>query len=142
MSWLSVASSADGTKLIAATLNDRVYTSTDSGVTWTAHLSVGQWLSVASSANGTTLIAGSASGLWVSTDSGATWTLPLPTQYWQGVASSADGTKLIAANQFGRLHTSDVSLGLLFTPDIDTNGIPYASFTFQVQDDGGTSTAA
>ena len=31
-----------------------------------------------------------------------------------------------------------MSLGLLFTPDIDTNGIPYASFTFQVQDDGGT----
>ena len=137
-SWYAVASSADGTKLIAAAPNDRVYTSTDSGVTWTAHLSPHQWISVASSANGTTLIAGNYSDLWISTDSGATWTKPLGPQYWIGVASSADGTKLLAASQGAYLFTSDVSLGLVFTPDVNTNGIPYTSFTFQVQDDGGT----
>jgi photosystem II stability/assembly factor-like uncharacterized protein len=140
--WYAVASSADGTKLIAAAPNDKIYTSTDSGVTWTAHLHPHQWTSVASSANGTTLIAGNYTELWVSTDAGVTWTDRarggLGALYWIGAASSADGTKLVAAAQGGRLYTSDVSLGLVFTPDVNTNGIPYTSFTFQVQDDGGT----
>ena len=34
--WRSVASSADGTKLVAAVYNGQIYTSTDSGMNWTA----------------------------------------------------------------------------------------------------------
>ncbi len=35
-SWSNVASSSDGTKLVACVRDGRIYTSTDSGVTWTA----------------------------------------------------------------------------------------------------------
>ena len=58
-SWYSVASSADGTKLVAVVYSGYIYTSTDSGVTWTQQTSAGSqiWFSVASSADGTKLAA-------------------------------------------------------------------------------------
>src|SRR5512137_1596794 len=58
--WTSVASSADGTKLIAAQFGG-VYISNNSGITWTAVtiLLAGNWLSVASSADGTKLVSAS-----------------------------------------------------------------------------------
>ena len=66
--WYSLASSVDGTKLtgcrpcggISATTNiGYLYTSTDSGATWTERTSAGNdnWYSVASSADGTKLAA-------------------------------------------------------------------------------------
>jgi len=56
--WISVASSADGTKLVAAANQAQIYISTDSGETWTATSSPEQfWVSVASSADGTKLVA-------------------------------------------------------------------------------------
>ncbi len=55
--WRSVASSSDGTKLVACASGDRLYTSTDSGVTWTARESNRNWRSVASSSDGTKLVA-------------------------------------------------------------------------------------
>jgi hypothetical protein len=55
--WVSVASSADGTKLIAAAEGGQIYLSKDSGVTWAAYESDRQWAAVASSADGTRLAA-------------------------------------------------------------------------------------
>ena len=184
--WLSVASSADGMQLVAAHWGGQLYTSTDAGETWTVRESARQWASVASSADGTKLVAGVGIGgsgqLYTSTDSGATWTARGETQGWASVASSADGMQLVAAaygNQLytsmdagvtwtaresnrqwyavassadgnrlvaadsgtgpgGHLYTSVASLGLVFTPAFNANGSPYTSFTFQVQDDGGT----
>ena len=52
-----VASSADGTRLVAAGFPGQLLTSTDSGVTWTARESNRLWSSVASSADGTRLVA-------------------------------------------------------------------------------------
>jgi hypothetical protein len=53
-----VASSADGTRLAAALMGGAVYTSNDSGVTWTARASGARfWHAVASSADGTRLVA-------------------------------------------------------------------------------------
>jgi photosystem II stability/assembly factor-like uncharacterized protein len=65
--WMSVASSADGTKLIAAagalTLSGPIYTSTDSGVTWTSNnVPFTNWEAVAISADGCKLVAGCARG--------------------------------------------------------------------------------
>jgi prepilin-type N-terminal cleavage/methylation domain-containing protein len=68
--WGSIASSADGTKLVAATSRDTsdsydyVYTSTDSGVTWTKNNSSGYptggiWDAVATSADGRYIVAAS-----------------------------------------------------------------------------------
>ena len=56
--WTSVASSADGTKLVAVG-DGYIHTSADSGVTWTKSGPWGYWTSVASSADGTKLIAAS-----------------------------------------------------------------------------------
>jgi len=96
-----VASSSDGAKLVAAAgdlLNiDYVYTSVDSGATWTQTGTAQAWTSVASSADGTKLVAASeGGGIYTSVDSGATWTQTGTAQAWTSVASSADGTKLVA----------------------------------------------
>jgi photosystem II stability/assembly factor-like uncharacterized protein len=73
--WYSVASSADGTKLIAGRENGFLYTSTDSGVTWTARESTRDWLAVDSSADGVKLVAVAYAGqIYTSVDSGLTRT--------------------------------------------------------------------
>jgi hypothetical protein len=116
--WSSVASSADGTELVA-TVGDNlsasgyIYTSTDSGATWTARDSARQWVSVASSADGTKLVAanystgGSANpGIYTSVNSGVNWTWQASGSGCSAVASSSDGTKLVAAFYNGQLYTS------------------------------------
>lgn len=47
--------------------------------------------------------------------------------------------KLVATVAGGRLYTSVPQLGLVYTPAANATGIGVASFTFQVQDDGGTA---
>jgi hypothetical protein len=97
--WISVASSADGSKLIAADGGPgQIYTSTDSGVTWSARDSARAWVAVASSLDGMKLVAAEFGGLiYTSTDSGVTWTARDSAKYWMAVASSTDGTRLVAA---------------------------------------------
>ena len=106
--WSAVASSADGTKLVSTVKGGQIYTSVDSGVTWTPRAGILgslNWSSVASSTDGTKLVATvgdtvSATGnIYTSTDSGVTWNIQNGSgnREWVSVASSADGTKLIAA---------------------------------------------
>ncbi|MGO9290677.1 MAG: WD40/YVTN/BNR-like repeat-containing protein, partial [Polyangia bacterium] len=121
--WSSVASSADGTKLVAAvgdlsaatSATGYIYTSTDSGVTWVQRGTIPQdWMSLASSADGTKL--GAAVGgfnspatgyyIYTSADSGVTWMQTATQQAWSSVASSSDGTKLVAVVSFGYIFTS------------------------------------
>jgi hypothetical protein len=68
MNWTSVASSADGTKLVAAPDGGQVYTSTDSGATWiAADVPNKDWSSVACSADGSKLFAVvNGGGIWTS----------------------------------------------------------------------------
>ncbi|MBI5775646.1 MAG: hypothetical protein HZA89_18155, partial [Verrucomicrobia bacterium] len=109
--WYAVASSADGTKLVALDYygsggGGRIYTSTNSGVTWTPRESNRYWVSVASSADGTKLVAvedgyGTGGFIYTSTDSGATWAVRASKRWWKSVASSADGTKLVAVENGG-----------------------------------------
>ena len=104
ISWHALASSADGTRLVAAA--DTLYTSSDSGVTWTSRETSRQWTAVASSADGMRMIAGAFSNtLYISADGGVTWTSRGPSKLWSGVASSADGTHLLASAN-GSLFTS------------------------------------
>lgn len=118
--WASIASSADGTKLVAVaggpSGTERIYTSIDSGATWTARESNRNWIAVASSADGVKLIAavGSGGALYTSTNSGITWTPRATSGPWNSVASSADGTKLVAGQLGGRIYTS-VDSGLTWT---------------------------
>jgi hypothetical protein len=54
---MGVASSADGTRLVAVTYGGSIYVSQDSGVTWSQRASSQYWIGVASSAEGTKLVA-------------------------------------------------------------------------------------
>ncbi len=75
LSWYSIASSADGTKLAAVALGERIYTSTDSGQSWTVRpsLSDSNWGTIASSADGTKLAAAGSGSVSISSNSGQNW---------------------------------------------------------------------
>jgi photosystem II stability/assembly factor-like uncharacterized protein len=109
--WLSVASSADGSKLIATTdrSDGRIFTSTNFGANWKqTSVIVPQWKTVVSSADGTKLAAaslgfplfGSTNEVFFSNDSGVIWSSigapPDANSDWDIVALSADGNKLFA----------------------------------------------
>jgi acyl-CoA synthetase (AMP-forming)/AMP-acid ligase II len=56
--WYAIASSADGTKLVAVIFGGNIYTSENSGTTWTpANAPIANWASVASSGDGNTRLA-------------------------------------------------------------------------------------
>lgn len=140
--WRAIASSADGLKLAASEQNGRIHTSADGGINWVARESTRDWISIASSADGTRLVAAVRNGrLHHSRDAGATWRESAPTAAWRGVASSADGEWLAAVATGGRIHTSheEAAQSLVFTPAPNAAGTPYASFAFQVEDNGATT---
>ncbi|MDX1951025.1 MAG: hypothetical protein SFY81_02510 [Verrucomicrobiota bacterium] len=113
--WTALASSADGTNLVAAVNGGKLYTSQDRGTTWTARDSDRDWKGVASSSNGTNLVAIVSGGqIYTSTDAGATWTPRDSDRDWISVASSADGTNLVAAVENGKIYTS-IDAGLTWT---------------------------
>jgi hypothetical protein len=116
LNWRCVASSSDGTKLVAGVDGGPIYTSTDSGANWTARAGVGPWYSVASSADGTKLVAGVNNGqIFTSTDSGVNWLARPVSGQWYSIASSSDGTKLVAVSLNGQIYTSTTS-GVTWTP--------------------------
>ena len=105
--WSSVASSADGVKLIAAQTSGPIYISTNSGATWSSNNSpVGNWAAVASSADGTRLAAAANAGLtglfYLSSNAGLSWStnnaFTAGNNYanWISISSSPDGTRLAA----------------------------------------------
>src|SRR5208283_2481040 len=92
--WSSIASSADGSRLVAAGYGG-VYTSTNFGVTWFSN-NVPSWSAVASSADGSRLVAVGRQ-ICISTNSGNVWAVTsAPTTNWCSVASSANGNLLLA----------------------------------------------
>ena len=101
--WRRTASSADGTKLVAAASGSYIYTSTDSGETWVQRTSAGtlQWSGLACSADGSVIIASPAGQLLrLSTDGGANWTTisAAGSLVWYGVGCSANGQTLAACS--------------------------------------------
>lgn len=111
--WGSVASSADGVKVVVASANGAIFTSTDSGNTWTNvnAPSESSWASIASSADGSTLVAIAylTGRTYVSTNSGASWKLGTNAQeYGMYATCSADGTKMAVVGSYTptRLFTS------------------------------------
>lgn len=110
--WTGVASSSDGTKLVAVVNNDYIYTSTDSGTTWTQRDPSGtstakNWSAVASSSDGTKIVATTnGDHIFVSTDSGATWTQRGSQAVWSAVASSSNGNVLVAVVYGGTRYVS------------------------------------
>jgi hypothetical protein len=91
--------SADGTK-VAAGSRGLIYSSTDSGRTWSVTSAPTRfWISIASSADGSTMIAAAYPGeIYTSKDFGNAWAVTnLLSTNWHSVACSADGCKPAAA---------------------------------------------
>ena len=117
--WSSIDSSDDGTKIAASAYGGYIYTSTDSGNSWTAHEGIGikNWNTVTISSDGTK-IAAAADGSYVyaSQDSGANWSelTDVGSRRWTSLSSSADGTKLLGTTYegFPRIF-SNLGTGLL-----------------------------
>jgi hypothetical protein len=108
-----VASSADGTRLLANVYGGQLYTSSDAGATWTARDQARNWRGVASSADGTRLAAVVYGGaIYTSSDSGVTWTAREQSRWWFAVASSADGNRLVAVDDRDQVYTSSDPLGV------------------------------
>lgn len=106
-SMRDIATSADGTKLVAIEFNGFILTSTDSGNTWTPRESARNWTAVASSADGVKLVATVGNGqIYTSSDSGVTWTPRESVRNWARVASSRDGNTLIALTSLATFHVS------------------------------------
>ncbi|MDB6110385.1 MAG: hypothetical protein JWR69_2135 [Pedosphaera sp.] len=130
LAWQAVASSADGAKMVAAVSSGFIYTSVDSGATWTQRATSQAWHSVASSADGTRLAAAVSSGLvYTSVDSGANWTARAGSLAWYSIASSADGTKLAAVVNNGFIYTS-VDAGTNWTQR--ASSLPWVSIASSV----------
>jgi uncharacterized protein YjbI with pentapeptide repeats len=124
--WTAVASSADGSKLIAIDNGSLFYTSTNSGLTWHANTNaLNSWSCVACSADGTHLIAGTWGDFpYTSIDSGATWTAltnGIPGDDWYAVASSANGSTLLAGSAYSGFFLS-TNAGVSWA--MESNGIP------------------
>ena len=122
--WQCIASSADGSRLVAGDDPGPLYLSTNSGTTWTPTIvSNAYWFSVASSADGTKWVAVAPpnldeypGGIYLSTNSGCTWvsnSLSGATMYWGAVASSADGHTLAVAAPTSA--SGSFSLGVIFS---------------------------
>ena len=142
--WVSIASSANGTNLIAAVYNGYLYVSSDAGKSWPA---VGTtvtgslyWTSVASSADGTKLVAVAKGGqIYTSTNSGSSWqqrtnNASLP---WNNVASSSDGSRLVAVLGNGSIYISTDS-GVTWT----LNSMTTASGSFVASSSDGNRLVA
>jgi hypothetical protein len=126
--WTAVALSADGVKAVAVNAGPAygqgvpggIYTSTNSGMTWSETLAPSNtWSCVASSADGTILAAAILGSslprvpVYVSTNSGATWapTACPPNMQCTAIASSADGRELIV----GGFDGETTGAGMLYT---------------------------
>jgi photosystem II stability/assembly factor-like uncharacterized protein len=108
--WVSVASSSDGSSLVAVDSQGLIYLSTNGGAAWLPTTAPAQnCCSVASSADGNRLVVVANRGpVYTSTNAGGTWTLSTtaPSAGWVSVSSSADGSKLAAAQFGGQIYTS------------------------------------
>ncbi|TAG28125.1 MAG: hypothetical protein EAZ37_02085 [Burkholderiales bacterium] len=112
-SWVSVASSADGNKLVAATNDGEILTSADAGVSWVLRtVPPREWKKMASSSDGSILYAafqtsGGFGGVFASRDAGLTWTeVFFGTTVFTDLAVSADGLKVIVVSDLINLDTS------------------------------------
>jgi hypothetical protein len=128
LDWLSVASSADGSKAVAGGSGGQLYTSTNWGVHWKSNsVSAQPWVCMASSADGTKVAAGQlnpaggSNQIYVSTNAGGTWAAPRNSpEYSSSMGMSADGTTLIAeANKV--IYTSADSGATWTSNSISTN---------------------
>jgi hypothetical protein len=110
--WAAISSSADGVRLAAAVNGGGIYTSTNSGFTWSVSGAPNtNWSALALSSDGYTLVALSTNGLLsVSADFGVTWaTTNVSASARASVAVSANGAELLAAMYPGYIYSAELT---------------------------------
>jgi len=113
--WYSLAAAASGTR-IYGTCSTGIFSSTDSGHTWTGPIGgfTGTWYGIDTSADGNTVYAvATTKAIQISNSGGVSW-LPVPSitaSNCTAVACSADGTKAIVAVNSGQLFITSNSGG-------------------------------
>jgi photosystem II stability/assembly factor-like uncharacterized protein len=141
--WATVTSSSDGSHLVAAIWQGGIYTSINSGVTFTqqAAAAPAQWSSIASSADGSHLVATVQNGgTYTSTNFGINWTQQTgaPSTYSSTVTSSSDGSHLAAV--YGNSIYTSTNFGINWTQQA---GAPAADwYSIASSADGGHLVAA
>ena len=123
-SCLAITSSADGTKLAVTMYKMGVYTSNNSGTSWTNVLKGDYSTTIASSADGSKLaFAVTPGNLYTSNNSGTSWTLQSSAGYqdeWTGISMSSDGSKIAAATN--KLIYTSSDFGVSWA--LQTSGLP------------------
>ena len=124
--WWSIASSADGNTLIAATADggqSQIYISTNSGLAWISNTVVPLGdPCVAASADGCRLAivrSGThTNGFFISTNTGVSWSqVRDPTNvWWASIATSADGRNLVALGEVPEEIVTSTNFGATWTP--------------------------
>ncbi|HUD47347.1 MAG TPA: 6-bladed beta-propeller [Candidatus Baltobacteraceae bacterium] len=149
--WDSVASSADGSVLVAvanefnyASPIGPILISTNSGASWsiaTGAPTNGLWETVACSADGSKMIAAGGGAdsaifpIYTSSDMGATWlSNNAPVINWQSVASSADGARRVAVAELNEVIYTSTNSGAVRTQA--TNAPRVSWFSVALSADG------
>jgi photosystem II stability/assembly factor-like uncharacterized protein len=108
--WLSIASSSDGSKLVAVNAAGSIYTSKNFGKNWSLSGAPSEpWFSVACSTNGERIVVAANGGpIYTSANKGRTWIActNAPNAGWASVTSSGDGSKFAAVQWGGQIYTS------------------------------------
>jgi len=145
--YTTVACSADGTKLVAAGWNSSaIYTSTDSGATWTRHdVPYNSWWSSACSADGTKMVVvGRGCPIYLSSNAGDTWTevTNAPQAEWLSVLMSGDGNKIVAWDGSDYLIYVSTNYGTTWTSNSPSIDWPYFQACLTASADGNKLVAA
>jgi photosystem II stability/assembly factor-like uncharacterized protein len=115
--WYMTVSN-DGTRLLAADWGGEIYTSSNSGVTWTNRGNPKQWWGFSSSGSGQVVVGITEKvSVHISNDYGQTWSTPAgltPSGTFTKSAISDDGQKIMILDSYGRIYLSNNS-GSTFT---------------------------
>ena len=131
--WTDSAVSLDGRVMIASQECDetgyagQLWSSTDSGTTWSSNGPHMKWTSVAMNSNGTIMMAAASTPsalVYASSDFGLSWTAT--SQYGNQVGVSPDGTTIIAGETDGDLFIS-FDGGSNWVQQIDSPKAPWSS---------------
>jgi hypothetical protein len=147
-----LATSADGSFVVAVVNQERTWISSNYGVTWTAALPKGQWQRLGMSSTGQYIAVTNTGGfLYVSRDFGASFTKTSVAQVIEGqdimsdVAMSADGSKVIVSTKswtgIGKVFLS-TNFGATFS-SIPTANLPISDWqNVDISGDGMTLLAS
>lgn len=112
LNWSSIASNGDNTIITAVVNGGNIYTSYNSGISWSLKETIRAWSSVAMSQNSmyqTAVVDGGP--ILVSTDGGVSWVVKESIRSWRGISvsrsnTSTDGMHQTAVAQGNRIYVS------------------------------------